>query len=74
MNSRLAVVSACILLAACVQSAAQSRSAVNVELAKVESRPLEITIRLPGDLLPYQSVAIYSKIAGFVETIVVDRG
>ena len=74
MNSRLAVISACILLAACVQSAAQSRSAVNVELAKVESRPLEITIRLPGDLLPYQSVAIYSKIAGFVETIVVDRG
>lgn len=74
MNSRLAVISACILLATCSESAAQSRSAVSVELAKVESRPLENTIRLPGDLMPYQSVAIYSKVSGFVETIAVDRG
>jgi RND family efflux transporter MFP subunit len=52
----------------------QNRPAAQVELVKVESRQLSQTITLPADLAPYQSVAIYPKIAGFLESITVDRG
>lgn len=40
----------------------------------VISRELNRTIRLPGELLAFQDVAIYPKIPGFVESIGVDRG
>jgi len=45
-----------------------------VETVKVVSKPLEQTARLPGELLPYQSVTLHAKISGFVEAISVDRG
>ena len=48
--------------------------APTVEVIKVVSRTLESTARLPGELLPYESVAIYAKVSGFVEWIGVDRG
>lgn len=54
--------------------AAQSKPALTVEVVKVESRRLDKTVALPGDLMPYQSVAIYAKVSGFLESILVDRG
>lgn len=56
-----------------------------VEVKSVESKPvveviplkkklLEKTIRLPGDLLPYEAVDVYAKVSGFIETLNVDRG
>ncbi|MBI3695694.1 MAG: efflux RND transporter periplasmic adaptor subunit [Acidobacteria bacterium] len=45
-----------------------------MEVAKVVSKPLERTERLPGEFLPYQAVAIYPRITGFVETVEVDVG
>ena len=44
------------------------------ELATVQSRKLEKTMSVPSDLVAYQSVAMYAKVEGFVETIDVDRG
>jgi membrane fusion protein, multidrug efflux system len=46
----------------------------SVDTAKVISRQLNIVIPLPGELQPYQAVAIYPKVTGFMKWIGVDRG
>ncbi len=45
-----------------------------VEVARVVSQKLDVTIHLPGELQPYEAVAVYPKVAGFVDSISVDRG
>src|SRR5437016_6750006 len=45
-----------------------------VECVRVISKPVERQVRIPGELLPYLSVPIHAKVAGFVDKIEVDRG
>jgi len=45
-----------------------------VDTARVVSHPLNTTVPLPGELQPYEAVAIYPKVTGFVQWIGVDRG
>ena len=45
-----------------------------IEVVKVVEQPLNVTLSLPGDLAPYQTVALYARVTGFVKTIAVDRG
>ena len=45
-----------------------------VNVTTVESRELNRQLRLPGELLPFEDVAIYAKLPGFVEEVTVDRG
>src|SRR4051812_12373863 len=45
-----------------------------VDVVKVIEQPLNVTLSLPGELAPYQTVALYSRVTGFVKTIAVDRG
>src|SRR5213594_4270521 len=45
-----------------------------LEAVRVISRPLDRTIVLPGEFLPYLSVPIHAKVTGFVEKVEVDRG
>ena len=45
-----------------------------VEVVKVVEQPLNVTLSLPGELTPYQTVALYSRVTGFVKSITVDRG
>ncbi len=45
-----------------------------VEVTRVVSRRLAITVRLPGELQPYEVVSIYPKVTAFVDWIGVDRG
>ncbi len=45
-----------------------------IEVVKVVEQPLNVTLSLPGELNPYQTVALYSRVTGFVKTIGVDRG
>ena len=45
-----------------------------VDVVKVLSQKLNITVHLPGELAPYEVVAIYPKVTGFVKWIGVDRG
>jgi membrane fusion protein, multidrug efflux system len=51
-----------------------SEPAPKVEVAKVVTQQLAITIHLPGELEPYENVAIFPKVTGFVKWIGVDRG
>ena len=53
---------------------AQPETTVSTELVDVVERPLEGTIILPGELLPFQSVEIHAKVTGFVESVGADRG
>jgi RND family efflux transporter MFP subunit len=53
------------------EGAAQAPS---VTVTKVVSQDLNRELRLPGELQAYQDVALYAKVPGFVEWIVVDRG
>jgi RND family efflux transporter MFP subunit len=48
--------------------------AQTIEAVAVVSRPLERTVLLPGEFVPYMSVSIHAKVAGFVEKVEVDRG
>jgi membrane fusion protein (multidrug efflux system) len=45
-----------------------------VEVVTVVEQPLNVTLSLPGELTPYQTVALYSRVTGFVKSITVDRG
>lgn len=45
-----------------------------VEVVKVTSRKLGITARLPGELQPFEVVAVFPKVTAFVDSISVDRG
>jgi membrane fusion protein, multidrug efflux system len=50
------------------------QAAPSVETAKVVSQVLDKTVTIPGDLTPYQGVNLNARVAGFVESLAVDRG
>jgi RND family efflux transporter MFP subunit len=45
-----------------------------VEVVHVVRQPLDATLSLPGELTAYETVAVYPRVTGFVQTIGVDRG
>src|SRR5438552_745332 len=53
---------------------AAAGSTPTVEVTRVVSRKLAVTVRLPGELQPYEVVAVFPKITSFVDWIGVDRG
>jgi membrane fusion protein (multidrug efflux system) len=65
-------------LAACGQKTAAPEPAASgpqsVEVVPVKSQLLSSKLALPAQLLPYESVDLYPKVAGFIEDIRVDRG
>jgi RND family efflux transporter MFP subunit len=65
-------------LAACGRKApapAETASGpLKVEVVPVKSELLSTKLALPAQLVPYESVDLYPKVAGFIEAIRVDRG
>src|SRR5712691_436821 len=53
---------------------ASAPSAPTVEVAKVASRKLSITTRLPAELQAYEVVAVFPRVTAYVDSISVDRG
>lgn len=45
-----------------------------LDVVRVVQQPIDVTLSMPGQLDPYETVAIYPKVTGFVKTIRVDRG
>jgi RND family efflux transporter MFP subunit len=43
-------------------------------VVRVIEQPIDVTLAMPGQLEPFESVAVYPKITGFVKSIRVDRG
>lgn len=62
------------IVAAATVLASTSIQAQNVETTKVVAQTVDRMIRLPGEFAAYQRVSIYSRVASFVERVLVDRG
>ena len=45
-----------------------------VELVPVVARPISRTVELPGEFQPFLSVSLHSRVTGYVERVLVDRG
>jgi len=45
-----------------------------VELVPVVKKPLSRTVDLTGEIQPFMSVALYARVPGYVENVLVDRG
>jgi RND family efflux transporter MFP subunit len=54
------------------QTASGSPQAVNV--VAVEAQKLDTVLALPAQIIPYETVDIYPKVTGFIDSIRVDRG
>jgi RND family efflux transporter MFP subunit len=54
--------------------AAAAAGPASVDVVRVVEQPLDVQLSLPGELTPYQAVAIYPRVTGFVKTVAVDRG
>ncbi|HTM16700.1 MAG TPA: efflux RND transporter periplasmic adaptor subunit [Terracidiphilus sp.] len=52
----------------------QASATLEVETVPVSLRQLDVKVSLPAQLLPYESVDIYPKVTGFLESIHVDVG
>ena len=66
-------VAAIALAASAAPLAGQGKTAA-LETTKVVSKALAKVVTIPGDLTPYQSVNLAARVAGFVESVAVDRG
>jgi RND family efflux transporter MFP subunit len=60
--------------AASASSSSAGPPTPKVEVTNVVSKPLDTTSHLEGELTPYQSVALYARVPGFVSQVRVDRG
>jgi membrane fusion protein (multidrug efflux system) len=80
MNRPMLVVlcAAIVIFTSCGQenkpSAKAADPAPTVEVAKVVTQKLAITVHLPGEIDPYETVAVFPKVTGFVKSIELDRG
>lgn len=54
--------------------AAPSDSGPKVQVTRVVAQKLAMAVHLPGEIEPYEVVAIFPKVTGFVKSISVDRG
>ena len=73
----IAVCASLWLLTSCGKQdtpSAKADPAAKVEATKVVAQKLAITVHLPGEIEPYEVVAIFPKVTGFVKSIAVDRG
>jgi membrane fusion protein, multidrug efflux system len=61
------------LIAALFLSALAS-PAQTVDLAPVVAKPLSRNIELPAEIAPYLTVSLHARVAGYVESVLVDRG
>jgi membrane fusion protein, multidrug efflux system len=53
---------------------AQPAAPLPIDTVRVVSRRLDTTIKLPGELQPFEEVRIFPRVSGFVQWIGVDRG
>jgi membrane fusion protein, multidrug efflux system len=63
-----------IAVAALVACAAAQAGAQAVDVVPVVSRQLERASHLPGEVLPFQQVAVRARVTGLVDAVRVDRG
>jgi len=79
-NVLFALIAVSLAVGACSgSSAAPAQSAASagpptIDAVRVVQKPVDITLSMPGQLDPYETVDVYPKVTGFVRAIGVDRG
>ncbi len=68
-----------LALAGCSRDAGSAAKSLppappTIDVVRVVQQPLDVVLAMPGQLDPYEMVAVYPKVSGFVKTIRVDRG
>jgi RND family efflux transporter MFP subunit len=63
-----------LLIALTAMLVQETASAQTIELVPVLSKPVSRTIELPAEIQPYLNVTLHSKVTGFVDKVLVDRG
>jgi RND family efflux transporter MFP subunit len=53
---------------------AASQGPAVIDVVKVVEQPINVMLSMPGQLDPYEAVAMFPRVTGFVKTIAVDRG
>jgi len=56
------------------EKAAAPAGPPTLDVVRVVERPIDVTLSMPGQLDPYETVAVYPKVTGFIKSIRVDRG
>jgi membrane fusion protein, multidrug efflux system len=71
-----AVMFSVLLVSGCSQgrSASQPQQERVIPVQAVIQKPLQASVDLPAELTPYEEVAVYPKVSGFLHWIGVDRG
>ncbi len=54
--------------------AAAPEASPKVQVTRVVAQKLAMTVHLPGEIEPYEVVAIFPRVTGFVKSIAIDRG
>ncbi len=57
-----------------LEAAAKKESATALETVPIEAKLLSTTVPLSGELTPFESVALFPRVQGFIEQLSVDRG
>lgn len=52
----------------------QVAAAQSIDLIPVVKKSVSRTVDLPGEFQPFMNVALYARVAGYVESVMVDRG
>jgi membrane fusion protein, multidrug efflux system len=65
---------ACGSRAAPTEKSVAAAGPSSIDVVRVVQRPTNVVLEMPGQLDPYESVAVYPKVTGFVKSIRVDRG
>lgn len=67
-------VAACGGRAAQTDKPAAAAGPPSIDVVRVVQQPTNVVLEMPGQLDPYETVAVYPKVTGFVKSIRVDRG
>jgi len=57
-----------------IVTALQPAQAQTIELVPVVKKSVSRTVDLPGEFQPFMNVALYARVQGYVERVLVDRG
>src|SRR5438132_13602640 len=75
MNKQTTITAALITLASLVAThPLRGQESQSVAVVAVVAKNIARVIQLPGELVPYQSIFLHARVAGYVEEITVDRG
>jgi len=69
-----AALAGCTAKSASNANASTAEAAQKVAVATVESGQLRTVVPLPAQVVPFESVDVFPKVNGFIESIAVDRG